>query len=323
LHCDSHLFLTLAPFLSTVQNTSIAAYVDTGAQVTVISASAARRAGILHLMDRRYAGRATGVGHCRVLGRIPARHVYFFLGDDEVSCRRGDVKEQNEAAVQMDGPALTVLEGTVTKGVDMLLGLDVLQDWDAEIRMGADKSITVKKKKGKLQVRDSIVIPFVSQHGEKTRHSNISRTHGMKDGQHDKEHRLHSNAISHQSKARQYSASKAPAKSSPHHGRYSRNSSIATRFHRRHHDSETASSEDDDEYFSPTTSDIESDLDMLEKSSHDVDDLDEDTDSEILPRDIDNEMLSKMKEEDDDDDGYLHDIEDEDSDQGHFDMSGL
>ena len=44
-------------------STSLSAYVDTGAQVTVLSLEAARRAGLLHLLDRRYAGRATGVGH--------------------------------------------------------------------------------------------------------------------------------------------------------------------------------------------------------------------------------------------------------------------
>ena len=136
----------------------MATYVDTGAQVTIISASAAKRAGIYHLIDRRYAGRATGVGQCRILGRIPARHVYFLLGGGEGHCDDEDWLEegyprggnQDEAStngrgVQMDGPALTVLEGTVTQGVDILLGLDVLQDWDAEIRMGKQKSITVHK----------------------------------------------------------------------------------------------------------------------------------------------------------------------------------
>lgn len=51
---------------------SLRAFVDTGAEVTVMSAKAAQRAGLLHLLDRRYAGRATGVGSCRVLGRLPA-----------------------------------------------------------------------------------------------------------------------------------------------------------------------------------------------------------------------------------------------------------
>jgi hypothetical protein len=60
----------------------------------------------------------------------------------------------------MDGPALTVLEGTVTKGVDVLLGLDVLQDWEAEIRMGSNKSITVREKKRRGGA--SVVIPFAT-----------------------------------------------------------------------------------------------------------------------------------------------------------------
>ena len=51
--------------------------VDTGAQVTFVSVQAARRAGILHLMDTRYAGYAKGVGGIptQVLGRIPANTV--------------------------------------------------------------------------------------------------------------------------------------------------------------------------------------------------------------------------------------------------------
>jgi len=140
----------------------MATYVDTGAQVTIISASAAKRAGIYHLIDRRYAGRATGVGQCRILGRIPARHVYFLLGE---GCDEGEEfdeedwseDEGEESRVQMDGPALTVLEGTVTQGVDILLGLDVLQDWDAEIRMGKKRSLTVHKRGS-----SGVVIPFAS-----------------------------------------------------------------------------------------------------------------------------------------------------------------
>ena len=186
------------------KGTPMAAFVDTGAQVTVISASAARRAGIYHLMDRRYAGRATGVGHCKVLGRIPARHVYFLLGggggeEEEVNKERRTHQDfyasssssssssnnshhhgNGAMIVQMDGPALTVIEGTVTKGVDILLGLDVLQDWEAEIRMGPTRqqSITVKRTTRRIMggttttyssfsgrgsgTSSTVVIPFVT-----------------------------------------------------------------------------------------------------------------------------------------------------------------
>ena len=168
----------------------MAAYVDTGAQVTVISAAAAKRAGIYHLIDGRYAGRATSVGHCKVLGRIPARHAYFMLGegwdndnnnDEYYEEDYGDYRggnqddyyqdEQEEGSnnvVQMDGPALTVLECTVTQGVDVLFGLNVLQDWEADICMGPKKSITLKTKRSMSRGSagsgsgSSVVIPFVS-----------------------------------------------------------------------------------------------------------------------------------------------------------------
>ena len=104
-------------------------------------------------MDRRYAGRATGVGSCRILGRIPAGCVQFVLGhnDDE-----GEV-------IEMNGLALIVLEGTVTQGVDMLVGLDVLQDWEATIRIGGSSvagmgSSMMVRKCGR---KDPVVLPFL------------------------------------------------------------------------------------------------------------------------------------------------------------------
>eukprot|EP00984_Skeletonema_dohrnii_P023516 scaffold12609_cov132-Skeletonema_dohrnii-CCMP3373.AAC.1 len=138
---------------SFTSSTPIAAYIDTGAQVTVISASAARKFGILHLMDRRCAGRATGVGSCRILGRIPAGCVQFVLGHDD---------DDEGEVIEMNGPALTVLEGTVTQGVDMLVGLDVLQDWEATIRMGGSSagmgSSMMVRKRGR---KDPVVLPFL------------------------------------------------------------------------------------------------------------------------------------------------------------------
>jgi hypothetical protein len=56
---------------ATERQTPIHTYVDTGAQVSVLSVQAAGRAGVLQMMDRRHAGHAQGVGKCRVLGRLP------------------------------------------------------------------------------------------------------------------------------------------------------------------------------------------------------------------------------------------------------------
>jgi hypothetical protein len=222
----------------------------------------------------------------------------------------------------MDGPALTVLEGTVTKGVDMLLGLDVLQDWDAEIRMGTSKSITVRKKEGRLKGGNSIVIPFVSQHGDKRRYNSDSRIDEV-DASHRNEN-VHRRVASHPSKARHHSHHgfdrKAPIRSSHHHpSQHSHGNSMATQFHRRHYESEPPF-EGDDEYFSPTASDIESDLDLLEKTNPD----DEDADSEILPRDFDTDMMSSVQDDiEEEEEDYLQDVEDGDFNEEHFDMSGL
>ena len=160
------------------------------------------------MVHSRYAGRATGVGHCKVLGRIPARHVYFLLGEDNCSsdddhetchggyygrdyrggggecCFDNEEGESNPNIARMDGPALTVLEGNgVAKGVDILLGLDALQDWEANISLPT-KSITVKNRNNRIIASSlyggndytgredgvSIVIPFADASPQKTRH---------------------------------------------------------------------------------------------------------------------------------------------------------
>ena len=343
----------------------MAAFVDTGAQVTVISASAAKRAGIYHLMDRRYAGRATGVGHCRVLGRIPARHVHFILGGEEGrggSCFEDDHDDddcdnvdEGGNAVQMDGPALTVLEGTVTKGVDVLLGLDVLQDWEAEIRMGPKKSITVKKRRNRSGGNGSpVVIPFVSNAPQtnasrRQQHSRRSMSTSMPLA--DKPPRssaARTSSSTASSGHRQQSSSHAPSKSTTHSHHARRKQSTSS------YDFDDFLDEDEDDFedFSPTASDIESDLDLLDggrnRNSKNVmfmanssssggrkgihpDPLDDDDvssvigtgsdDNLVIGRGNSDDILLDDNEEEDEDD-YLQDVDDEASDD-EFDMAGL
>ena len=355
--------------------TPVAAYVDTGAQVTIISASAAKRAGIYHLIDRRYAGRATGVGHCKVLGRIPARHVYFILGegcDEEQqdydgwsdgggyhpTDYRGGGDEQeyyqdhhhddddesisSSSMVQMDGPALTVLEGTVTQGVDVLLGLDVLQDWDAEIRMGPRKSITVNKRRGggtaasssgSSSSSSSVVIPFAG--------SSRSRRYPMRQEEGRRHH--HHSARSTHHHHRHYQGHKT---NSNHH--YVNLSNFEEEEDFIEDDNEEEENDDD---FSPTTSDIESDLDLLDQSGHEFPEdgcissssrqrssaasSRQPIRSKSSLRDAEDDLLGDLVDaEEENDDDYLHDIDDEeeeedmgigmdDDDEDMFDMAGL
>mmetsp|Transcript_26712 Transcript_26712/g.56867 ORF Transcript_26712/g.56867 Transcript_26712/m.56867 type:complete len:765 (+) Transcript_26712:666-2960(+) len=383
-----------------VKKTPIAAYVDTGAQVTVISAAAARRAGILHLMDRRYAGRATGVGHCKVLGRIPARHVYFILGDggdaahgttdatccwddpnyeddyhDDARDHSDDHGSRDSSTVQMEGPALTVLEGTVTQGVDVLLGLDVLQDWEAEIRMGPNKSITVRKRHGRNcsgggvatdgATTDKLVIPFVNEnYGDRNgflSHSSRRRRHqhlSHRDGQDRRAPSLAPPAKYHN--PHHPSANSRSRGVSVTHGSYGMSRRHDHNRHHHHHDhhhghhhhghhqslsleDEEHEQEAEDDDFSPTASDVESDLDMLEHSSTTCKTASDailgrasTTPASSSENDLSRGSLDERLFEadavnddnvnyDDDDDDYLQEDDDlvDEDDLGDFDMSGL
>lgn len=85
----------------------------------------------------------------------------FVLGNEEEEEEAAGEEEEEGMIIEMNGPALTILEGTVThQGVDMLVRLDVLQEWEATIRMGgcARLSSIAVRKRGR---RDPVVLPFL------------------------------------------------------------------------------------------------------------------------------------------------------------------
>lgn len=55
---------------ATVNKVDVTAFIDSGAQMTIMNEKCAERCGILHLLDRRMQGFARGVSSARLLGRI-------------------------------------------------------------------------------------------------------------------------------------------------------------------------------------------------------------------------------------------------------------
>ncbi|XP_034952642.1 protein DDI1 homolog 2 [Chelonus insularis] len=82
----------------------VKAFIDSGAQTTIMSAACAERCHIMRLVDSRWAGVAKGVGVQRIIGRI--HMVQIQIGNDHLTTSFSVLEEQP---------------------MDMLLGLDMLK----------------------------------------------------------------------------------------------------------------------------------------------------------------------------------------------------
>lgn len=103
--------ITMLYIETKVNGESVQAFVDSGAQSTIISQACAKRCNIMHLVDTRFAGTAVGVGSSKILGRVHLAPLDVIL-DEETG---------KKETIQC---SFTVLEDDK---IDFLLGLDNLK----------------------------------------------------------------------------------------------------------------------------------------------------------------------------------------------------
>ena len=90
----------------------IPAVIDTGAQISIMSEACLKRCHLHKDIDTRYKGRAIGVGHSEILGRVPSLPI-----------RLGPVSFKSMISVLKDSR------------VDFIIGMDLLNKFESEINI--------------------------------------------------------------------------------------------------------------------------------------------------------------------------------------------
>ncbi len=121
------------------------AFVDSGAQMTVMSEKFADKLGLLHLVDDRFAGVAVGVGNAKILGKVTMAMISIEGHTFPMS------------VTVMDGS-----QGLGDKNMDFLLGLDMLRRHRCSINLSMNRlEFLVPRDDGSTKM---VTTPFLVEH---------------------------------------------------------------------------------------------------------------------------------------------------------------
>ena len=136
------IVLTTVPILSryidvTVNGVPLKAFVDSGAQMTIMSESCAERCNILRLVDRRYQGLAVGVGTQKIVGRVHMFELkiggttmpvsFHILKDQPMDMLLGlDMLKRHQCCINLRTNRLEI--GTIDKSVPFLSEADLPEE---------------------------------------------------------------------------------------------------------------------------------------------------------------------------------------------------
>ncbi|CBY22176.1 unnamed protein product [Oikopleura dioica] len=130
-----------------VNDVPVKAFVDSGAQMTIMSQACAERCNCMRLLDTRFSGMAVGVGKQRILGRVHTGQIQI-----------GDTFIPSSFSVMEDQP------------MDLLIGLDMLKRHQCvidlatnELRIGSTGTTVKFLSEGELDSRARLAGPAAEQ----------------------------------------------------------------------------------------------------------------------------------------------------------------
>jgi hypothetical protein len=143
-----------------VNGYTVPAIIDTGAQISIMSSSCAKRCHLFNRIDSHFSGKAFGVGSGDIIGRI-----------DNMMMRVGPLSFKSRISVLRDSH------------VDFLIGLDFLKRFEGEV--------SLKDNVLRLRAKDKFIrIPFFSENNSDQYRS---ETYSFEDNQESDYHDIHDN----------------------------------------------------------------------------------------------------------------------------------